>query len=103
MAGPKFLSEGKTTRLLFLRRLCKVRLWMGSRLELIFLCGHCDLIDLMNESILTRYSIGISDLGGAQELRKNNLGAGFGGRPANQHLVKASQMKRSLSIFDELQ
>ena len=81
IAGPKFLSVGKMTKLLLFRRLYRVVLCIGNRLLPLLFGGLFCLIDFKNSSIRTRYSIGISGRGGVQELRMNSFGVGFDGVP----------------------
>ena len=81
MAGPRFLSVGKITRLLLLRRLERIVFCMGSRLLPVRCVGHCCLSDFRNRSIRIRYSGGISDRGGVHALRMKSLGVGRGELP----------------------
>ena len=81
MAGPRFLSVGKITKLLLVRNLERMVFCMGSRLFPIRWFGHCCFNDFRNRSIRIRYSGGISDRGGVHALRIKSLGVGLGELP----------------------
>ena len=95
IAGPKFLSEGKTTILSLCLSQLKAACWDGSRHEGLSFCFlYNDFTDRMKKERRARNSLGISPRGGYHSERRNSLAAGRGSAPAKNMRVQQSLSKR---------